>query len=43
MVVKIGDKVKADDIVAKTAIPGDVETLNIAGRLGVSPEDVKEF
>jgi len=43
VVVKIGDKVKADDIVAKTAIPGDVETLNIAGRLGVSPEDVKEF
>ena len=43
VVVKIGDRVKADDIVAKTAIPGDVETLNIAGRLGVSPEDIHEF
>lgn len=43
VVCKVGDRVKAGDIVAKTQIPGDVETLNIAGRLGVSPEDVKEF
>lgn len=43
VVCKVGDRVKADDIVAKTQIPGDVETLNIAGRLGVSPEDVKEY
>jgi hypothetical protein len=35
-----GHKVKGDDIVARTALPGNVQTVNVAGLLGVPPEDV---
>lgn len=43
VIVKIGDKVSADDIVARTELPGDVETLNLAGKLGVMPNELKQF
>jgi len=33
VLVKVGDLVKADDIVARTELPGDVERLNLAGNL----------
>src|SRR5512141_240926 len=35
-----GQRVKGDDIVARTALPGNVTTVNVAGLLGVPPEDV---
>ena len=35
-----GHQVKGDDIVARTALPGNVQTVNVAGLLGVPPEDV---
>ena len=35
-----GQRVKGDDIVARTALPGNVQTVNVAGLLGVPPEDV---
>ncbi|MBM3313605.1 hypothetical protein FJY70_03310 [candidate division WOR-3 bacterium] len=38
--VEEGRKVTGDDIVARTALPGNVETVNVAGLLGVPPEDV---
>jgi hypothetical protein len=38
--VEKGHKVKGDDIVARTALPGNVQTVNVAGLLGVPPEDV---
>ncbi|MFQ5906791.1 MAG: hypothetical protein ACE5JA_09495 [bacterium] len=41
--VKIGDTVTEDQIVAKTELPGNVQTMNIAGRLGCMPEDIEEF
>jgi hypothetical protein len=37
---KQGDKVKGDDVVARTALPGNVQTVNVGGLLGVPPEDV---
>lgn len=40
VLVKKGDKVKATDIVAETYLPGNVVTVNIANKLGISPEDV---
>ena len=43
VVVNVGDKVSADDIVARTELPGDVETLNLAGKLGVLPNELKHF
>ncbi len=38
--VEKGAKVKGDDIVARTAVPGNVQTVNVAGLLGIPPEDV---
>jgi hypothetical protein len=35
-----GQKVTGDDVVARTALPGNVQTVNVGGLLGVPPEDV---
>ena len=40
--VSVGDRVKADDVVARTELPGNVESVNVANRLGVPPEDVPQ-
>lgn len=40
VVVSLHDKVNADTIVARTDLPGNVQTINVAGLLGVLPEDV---
>ncbi len=40
VLVKTGDKVDGDTIVARTAVPGNVQTVNVAGLLGVPAEDV---
>ncbi len=42
ILVKIGDEVKGEDIVAKTYLPGNVQTVNVAGLLNIPPEDIKE-
>ncbi|MEA1979414.1 MAG: hypothetical protein U9N54_00370 [candidate division Zixibacteria bacterium] len=41
VVVKVGDKVSPDDVVALTHLPGNVVPLNIANKLGVPPEDLE--
>ena len=38
--VKEGDAVKADDIVAKTNLPGNVHMVKVANRLNISPADI---
>ncbi|MCK5125067.1 MAG: hypothetical protein KAR42_02320 [candidate division Zixibacteria bacterium] len=43
VVAKVGDKVKPDDVVARTYLPGDVEPINVANQLGLPPEDVASF
>jgi hypothetical protein len=40
VVVARGDKVEATTVVARTDLPGNVESVNVANRLGVPPEDV---
>lgn len=40
VVVKVGDRVVPDTVVAKTDLPGPVEPVNVANLLGVPPEDV---
>jgi hypothetical protein len=40
VIVKVGDKVQPDDVVARTHLPGPVETMNVANQLGLPPEDV---
>ena len=38
--VREGDAVKADDIVAKTNLPGNVHMVKVANRLNISPADI---
>ncbi len=42
VIVKKGDKVKPDDVVARTHLPGPVEPMNVANILGIPPEDIHE-
>lgn len=43
VLVKVGDKVNPDDVVARTELPGNVVPLNIANKLGIPPEDIDMF
>lgn len=43
VVVKVGDRVKPDHVVARTELPGNVVPLNVANKLGIPPEDIHEF
>lgn len=43
VLVHVGDLVKADDIVARTELPGKVYPQNVANLLGVDPGRLKEF
>ncbi len=38
--VKKGEKVKAEDVVASTELPGNVHPVNVAGLLGVTPAEL---
>ncbi|HEY0985133.1 hypothetical protein [Schlesneria sp.] len=40
VVVKVGDHVNAQDVVARTFLPGDAMPLNLAKRLGVLPSEL---
>ena len=40
VIVRVGDEVKPDTVVARTFLPGAVEPVNVANILGVPPEDV---
>jgi len=40
VLVKVGDKVKPDDVIARTLLPGNVLPLNVANKLGIPPEDI---
>ena len=42
VVVKKGDRVTSDTVVARTELPGMVEPINVANILGVPPQDVPE-
>ncbi len=42
VIVKVGDMVKPDDIVARTHLPGIVEPINVANILGIPPEDIAD-
>ena len=42
VVVHVGDRVTAETVVARTELPGNVQTVNAANLLGVLPEDVTD-
>ena len=41
--VKVGDLMEADDIVARTELPGKVFPVNVANQLGVDPGRLKNY
>ncbi|UCC43466.1 MAG: hypothetical protein JSU65_10015 [Candidatus Zixiibacteriota bacterium] len=41
VMVKVGDKVSPDTVVARTLLPGSVEPINVANKLGIPPEDIE--
>ena len=43
VLVKKGDKVKADDFVAETLLPGKVIPFNLANKLGVDPKFMTDY
>ena len=42
VLVEEGQKVKAEDIVARTQIPGNVVLINVAAKLGIDPSEVRK-
>lgn len=42
VMAKIGDIVKPHDVVARTQIPGDPETVNVANQLGLEGDEIAE-
>jgi hypothetical protein len=43
VIVKKGAVLKAEDIVAKTYLPGKVLAVNAVNRLGIQPKDLREY
>jgi hypothetical protein len=43
VLVKQGDSVRAEQVVARTDLPGNVETINVIGRLGIEREDIHHY
>lgn len=43
VVVKEGDTVRHDQVVAKTQVPGEVHLINVANALGIDPEETSQF
>lgn len=41
--VKKGDKVTSDTVVARTYLPGNVQLVNIAHKLGIEPSELRKF
>ena len=40
--VNVGDAVGPDDVVAETQLPGPAQLVNVAGQLGLAPEEVPD-
>lgn len=43
VLVNIGTSVKAEDVVAKADLPGNVQLLNLANLLSVQPKEIEEY
>jgi len=40
VLVKMGDEVTSDTVIAQTHLPGNVQLINVASKLGIPPEDL---
>lgn len=43
VVVKVGDKVQPETVVARTYLPGNVVPLNVANKMGIPPDELIEL
>lgn len=43
VLVKMGDIVAHDQVVARTQVPGEIHLMNVANALGVDPTEIKEL
>ncbi len=43
VIVRKGDVLKAEDVVASTHLPGKVHAINAVNRLGIQPKDLREY
>ncbi len=43
VMVKQGDRVTADFVVAQTELPGKVHSVNVANLLGAAPDEIREY
>ncbi|MCF6153859.1 MAG: hypothetical protein E3K36_01110 [Candidatus Brocadia sp.] len=43
VVVKKGEVLRAEDVVARTHLPGKVHAINAVNRLGIQPKDLREY
>jgi hypothetical protein len=41
VLVGVGQTVKAEDVIARTELPGNVQTMNVANKLSILPEDIE--
>lgn len=43
VLVKVGDPVEPEDVVAQALLPGPLQTIKLSEKLGVEPREVKDF
>jgi hypothetical protein len=43
VLVQTGDRVQADQIVARAELPGPVHAVNVANLLGVAPDEIRDY
>jgi hypothetical protein len=43
VLVRVGDRVTAESIIARTDLPGKVHALNLANLLGVAPDEIGDY
>jgi len=43
VLVRLGDSVKADTVVAQTKLPSDVATVNVVNLLGITPGEIADY
>jgi hypothetical protein len=43
VLVKLGDTVQAEKIIARTELPNEVVAVNVVNQISITPEDIKEY
>jgi len=43
VLVKVGDTVRADSVIARTELPGEVISVNVVNQLGIAPPEIHDY